>query len=155
MYDYLPICIVLYYIVSHVCWCQGGQKREWDSLELELSMVVSHWVGTSNWIQVLCKSSRCFKLLNHLYSPATLYLKGIKAFKHLFIIESLSVGFLLNSLSCSCSLMGSWDYRHAFYARNLKVCAVFLLLFLFWWWWKLNTRPFSWEVNAGTPEPYH
>lgn len=37
----------------------GGQKRELDPLKLELWMVVSHYVGTENGTQVLCKSNKC------------------------------------------------------------------------------------------------
>lgn len=36
-----------------------SQKRVLDLLELELQMVVSHYIGTTNKTQVLCENSKC------------------------------------------------------------------------------------------------
>lgn len=44
----------------HVCaWCLWGQKRMSHPLELELQMVLSHYLGAKNWTWVLCQSSQC------------------------------------------------------------------------------------------------
>ena len=38
----------------------------WDSLELELQMVVSHDMGAGNGTWVLCKTKKCSQLLDSL-----------------------------------------------------------------------------------------
>ena len=42
----------------HPCCAHREQKRVLDPLELELWIVVSHYVGAGNHIQVLCKRSQ-------------------------------------------------------------------------------------------------
>lgn len=58
-----PDCISVHHVYAGA---SGDQKRVLDALELELPAIVSHHVNVANQIQVLCKSSKDFELLNHL-----------------------------------------------------------------------------------------
>lgn len=51
----LFLCMYVYYMYAGTL---RGQKRAPDLLELELSMVEIHHVGTGNGTQVLCNSNR-------------------------------------------------------------------------------------------------
>lgn len=52
--------------VCHMCvWCLWRSAERNRSLELVFQMVVST-VECGTRIRILCKSSKCFKLLNHL-----------------------------------------------------------------------------------------
>lgn len=52
--------ICLFYVDVSVCTysAHGGQKKAFDSLELEFQVVFSLHVDVGNQIQVLCKSSK-------------------------------------------------------------------------------------------------
>lgn len=51
---YLSACMCTMYITG----TQGSQKRILDPLKLELWMVVNHFVGSENWIWVLCRGNK-------------------------------------------------------------------------------------------------
>lgn len=54
----VSVCLGCMYIcVSCVCLVSEDQRRASDPLDLELHVVVSHYVGAGNQTQVLCKSS--------------------------------------------------------------------------------------------------
>ena len=55
---------------THILGAGRGQKRLLESLELELQVAVSHYVGAGNGTRVLWKSSECSSLLRHLSSPS-------------------------------------------------------------------------------------
>lgn len=59
----------LYMCIYHVFGACKGQKRVLETLELELQMVVSCHVPVGKQMWVLWKSSQCFSLLCHLFSP--------------------------------------------------------------------------------------
>lgn len=44
-----------------------GQEKLSDPLELELPVVVNHYVVAGNQTQVLCRSSQCSNPLSHLF----------------------------------------------------------------------------------------
>lgn len=68
MYEYFCLQVCMYIMcVCLVPWV--GQKRVLESLELELQMVVSNHVDAQNQTCVFCKSNKCSKLLNNLFSP--------------------------------------------------------------------------------------
>jgi hypothetical protein len=46
----------MYVWVPHAFGAWGGREKALDSLELELQMVVSHYVGVGNWTQALYKN---------------------------------------------------------------------------------------------------
>lgn len=55
----------------HACITCRGQKRELDTLELELQRVVSHQNGARHHSQVLWKKYHCSSLLSHLLSSSS------------------------------------------------------------------------------------
>lgn len=65
----LHSCVYVSRVHTYAC---GGQKKTSWSLELELRMVVSYYVGASNQTQVLCKSKM---FLNHW----TIYIASMSA----------------------------------------------------------------------------
>jgi hypothetical protein len=58
-----PACIYVYRVYG----THTSQKRESDTMELELWMVMSHHIGAESWMQVLFKNG-CSEKLIHLYS---------------------------------------------------------------------------------------
>ena len=66
----LTMSSFLIFILSVWVFClyalpMEARRRVWDLLGLELQMVVSHHVGSGNWMWVLCKSNKCFSLPSH------------------------------------------------------------------------------------------
>lgn len=51
------------------CNAQRDQDKVSDPLELVLQTAVRYCVGAGSWIQVLCETRKCCKLLKHLSSP--------------------------------------------------------------------------------------
>lgn len=51
-------CVCVYVCAPHACNAHGGQKKAFDSLELEFQVVFRLHVDVGNQIQVLCKSSK-------------------------------------------------------------------------------------------------
>lgn len=58
----------------HHLWFLRGQKKASDTLELELQIVMSCYVGAVNQTWVLCKSSKGSYPLSHLASASHLIL---------------------------------------------------------------------------------
>lgn len=64
----LPVCLYSIFMSGTI----EDQKRMWESLELELQVVINYHVGTGNWTWVLwIASSQCFQLLRNLSSPGS------------------------------------------------------------------------------------
>jgi len=59
----LPSCIYVYYMYDYVHW-----ERALISLDLELQMVVSHYLSAENWAWIVYESSKCVSLVFHLSS---------------------------------------------------------------------------------------
>lgn len=64
MYLFYFMCMSVLPVYMYVCTmsvsdAHGGQKKELDTLKLELWRVVSYHVGAENRTQVLCKSNKC------------------------------------------------------------------------------------------------
>lgn len=58
-------CLHIYLCMAYVPGALVGQTATSDHLELELQIVVIHYVGAGNQAQVFCKS-KCSKPLSHL-----------------------------------------------------------------------------------------
>lgn len=81
-------CCCMHACAPHTCSAHDGQKRETDTLEVELQTVVTHYMDSGNQTQVLCKSEPSStiqhsseKFLVHCNSGQTLNLKQLKQTK--------------------------------------------------------------------------
>lgn len=71
-----------YMTVHHLCvW--GLQRPEKGLGSLKLHMVVSCYMGASNRIQEICKSSECSYPLSHLFSPRMYIFKQLSQASYL------------------------------------------------------------------------
>lgn len=71
------------YIVNHVCWCLQTQRRESDSLDLEIWATLGGKIWGRSLNLVLWKNSRNSLLLSQLSSPLG-HLLSLQTIKHIF-----------------------------------------------------------------------
>lgn len=55
---YMSACIYMHVCAPHVCSVHKGHM-ELDSLELDLQMIMSQYVGAGVRTQVLCRNNQC------------------------------------------------------------------------------------------------
>lgn len=77
--------------VHHTWWPEEGIRI----VELKCQMLVSHHARAGNRTQVLSKSSKCSRLLSHLYSPKICFLVSLSVslcvyHAHVVVLEGQS-----------------------------------------------------------------
>lgn len=102
MYFIFIYVFCLQLCIMYVSGVHGGQRRVLDPLELELWTVVTHYVGTENWTQVLWRTSSAVATEPPLASA--LFFHSCSLFvwgsSHLFLLLS---SFYHEGLLCVCT----------------------------------------------------